>query len=276
MAAWWDLDELGGTTAWEGIGGHHGIVEGGALVANPAKVLAGRSFDGTSGQVRVPSASALNAGTADISIDAWIRPKAIDGLRPIVTKQYAPADAPEGYAFYLDAGQLAFAMSIAGSGIAGTAPVAVPLDGQWHLAAVTVQRGSPTGGRLYVDGALIHTFDTTPLVGAVDTAADVLIAGQTALGRGLPPRFFSDGIDEVEVFHRALTPAEVLSIYTAGAFGKCDKPLRPTPTPTLASRPTVPPEPLSGRLHGRGYGSKGGRFGLWGQPPFLVEGRKMR
>jgi len=245
VAAWWALDELGGSTAWEGIGGNHGVIEGGALVINPAKVVAGRSFDGTSGQVRVPDAPALDAGMTDLSLDAWIRPKSLDGLRPIVTKQYAPADAPLGYAFYLDAGRLAFAMSNDSGSIDATAPVTVTVDGQWHLAAVTVERGSASGGRLYLDGALVHTFDTTPLAGPVDTPVELLIAGRPALGRGLPPRFFSDGIDEVELFHRALSHAEVRSIYTAGAFGKCDKPPRPTPTSTL--RTTAPPPPRSGR-----------------------------
>lgn len=232
MAAWWALDELGGTSAWEGIGGNHGVVQGGAAVANPAKVAAGRSFDGASGMVQVPDAAALDAGSADLSIDAWIRPKAVDGLRPIVVKQYAPADAPWGYAFYVQDGQLTFAMSNSGSAILGTSTAGVTVDGQWHLAAVSLQRGSTTGGRLYWDGILVNSFDTTPLVGAVDTPADLFIGHRPVLSRGLPPRFFEDGIDEVELFHRALSAGEVGAIYGAGAFGKCDKPPTPTPSPT--------------------------------------------
>ena len=282
MAAWWELDELSGTLAWEGIGGHHGDVQGGAAVANPAKVAAGRSFDGATGLVVVPSAPGLNAGTADFSIDAWIRPKALDGIRPIVTKQYAPADAPLGYAFYLQAGQLSFAMSNDASAILGTAPVALAVDGQWHLAAVTIQRGSITGGRLYLDGTLIHTFDTTPLVGTVDTPAELHIAEQPALGRGLPPRYFSDGIDEVELFHRALSSAEVLSIYTAGALGKCDKSPRPTatrpPQPAILSRLTAPSSRLGphfglGERPARGpSGAVRGQVGLQERQP----GRALR
>lgn len=232
MAAWWALDELGGTSAWEGIGGNHGVVQGGAAVANPAKVAAGRSFDGATGMIQVPDAAALDAGSADLSIDAWIRPKAVDGLRPIVVKQYAPADAPWGYAFYVQDGQLTFAMSNSGSAILGTSTAGVTVDGQWHLAAVSLQRGSTSGGRLYWDGILVQTFDTTPLVGTVDTPADLFIAHRPVLSRGLPPRFFNDGIDEVELFHRALSASEVGAIYGAGAFGKCDKPPTPTPSPT--------------------------------------------
>lgn len=235
MAAWWALDELGGTTAWEGIGGNHGVVQGGAAVANPAKVAAGRAFDGTTGMVQVPDAAALDAGSADLSIDAWVRPKAVDGLRPIVVKQYAPADAPWGYAFTIQDGQLSFAMSNGDSAILGTSTAGVTVDGQWHLAAVSLQRGSTSGGRLYWDGILVSSFDTTPLVGTVDTPADLYIAHRPVLSRGLPPRFFHDGIDEVEIFHRALSAGEVGAIYGAGAFGKCDKP----PTPRRAGARSV-------------------------------------
>ena len=252
MAAWWDLDELSGTTAWESVAGNNGTVEGVALVVNPAKVAAGRSFDGTSGRVLVPSAAALNAGTADLSIDAWIRPKAVNGLRPILTKQYAPADAPLGYALYLQDGQPTFEMSNENGAIAGTAPMTMTVDGQWHLLAATIVRGSATGGRLYLDGALIHTFDTTPITGTVDTPADLLIAGQPALGRGLAARYFNDGIDEVELFHRALSAGEVLSLYTAGTFGKCDKPVRPTATVT----PTPIGVPLLGWVRWWGWGKR--------------------
>jgi len=236
MAAWWPLDELGGTTAWDAVGGNHGVVQGGASVLNPAQVAAGRLFDGTTGLVAVPDAPAIEAGAGDFSLDAWILPRALDGARPIVTKQNAPADAPLGYALTLEDGQLAVTMSNDASAVSATAPVTMTVDGKWHLVAVTIVRGSATGGQLYLDGAPIHTFDTTPLVGPVDTAAELHIGEQPALGRGLAARTFSGGIDEVELFHHALSPADVLAIYTAGTHGKCDKPPPPTTTPQPMTR----------------------------------------
>jgi len=224
MAAWWPLDEPGGIIAVDVVGTNHGSVQGGAAVANPAKVLSGRAFDGSSGHILVPDAAAIDPGAGDFSVDAWIQPRAVDGRRPIVSKMYAPADAPWGWLFALEGGRLSLTVNNEGSSLTGTAPTAMTVDGQWHLVAATVQRGSATGGRLYIDGALVHTFDTTPLVGPVDTAAELWIAGVNALGRGLPARFFDGGIDEVEVFGRALTAGEVGAIYSAGAFGKCGKP----------------------------------------------------
>ena len=132
-----------------------------------------------------------------------------------------------------------------GSLVTATAPVTLLPDGQWHMVAVAIERGSTTGGRLYLDGVLVHTFDTTPLVGSVATTAELHIGEQPALGRGQAPRYFSGGIDEVELFHRALTDAEVLAIYNAGSFGKCDKPEKPDAAPTPTATPTAAPaEPL--------------------------------
>lgn len=224
MAAWWALDELSGSMAFDGIGGHHGAVQAAAAVTTSAKVAAGRMFDGTSGHIVVPQATALDPSVGDFSIDAWIRPVALDGRRPIVTKAYAPADATLGYTFTLEAGRLSVGLANDVSAVAGTAPVAMPADRQWHLVAATIERGSATGGRLYLDGALIHTFDPTALVGPIDTAADLWLGGLPGLGRGVSARYYSGGLDEVEIFHRSLTADEIRSIYTAGSFGKCDKP----------------------------------------------------
>jgi hypothetical protein len=244
MVAWWALDELGGAVAWDGVAGNNGTAEGGATVTSPAKVAAGRSFDGTTGRVLVPGAPALDPGSGDFSVDAWIQPQALDGVRPIVAKQYAPADSPLGWALVLMDGAPSFRMGNAAGGIVATAPFTLTVDTQWHLLAVTVRRAALAGGQIFVDGALVHSFDTTPLVGAVDTPADLEIAAQPALGRGSPARFFSGGLDEVELFHRALAAAEVHAIYTADAAGKCDKPPTPTPRPTVAgplARPVARP-----------------------------------
>jgi hypothetical protein len=226
MSAWWPLDETAGSSAADVVGANHGAIQGGATVANPARVGPGRDFDGSSGMVVVPHSTTLDPGSGDFSIDAWIKPET-DAVLPIVTKQFAPADAPLGYALYVENGQLRFALDSESGSVAAGSPALLTPDGSWHLVAVALARGSPTGGSLYVDGALVSTFDTTPLTGPLDTTAGLLIGSQPALGRGLRPLFFNGGIDEVEVFQRELTAAEVLTIYEAGSLGKCGKPALP-------------------------------------------------
>ncbi|MCC7018892.1 MAG: DUF11 domain-containing protein [Ardenticatenales bacterium] len=249
MAAWWALDELSGTTVRDSIGDNHGVAEGGASVLNQAKVAAGRSFD--AGRVVMPDAPSLDAGDGDFSIAVWVNPSTDAPLQPIVTKLYAPADAPLGYAFTLERLEPTFTMSNEGSSLRVTDHLTMPARvGYWSLLAVTVQRGSRTGGTLFRNGVPYHTFDTTGLVGAVDTPADLHVGEEPRLGRGGAQHFFGGGIDELQIFHRALTPDEVRSIYVAGSYGTCDKP--PAPTPTARPRPTTPSDPLSGWMRGAG------------------------
>lgn len=257
MVAWWALDEPGGAVARDSVGGHHGAVAGAATVVDPAKVLAGRLFDG--GLVRVADAPALDGGDAGLSVDAWIRPASAGGVAPIVTKRYAPADLPLGWSLHLVDGRLGFAWSTAAGSVEATAPVTVTARA-WHLVAASVRRGSPTGGQLFLDGALVHTFDTTALAGGADTDAALHMAAQPALGRGQPTSFFVGTIDEVEVFDRPITGADVAAIFAADRAGKCDKPRPPAATPTATQRvpaPTpFPPIPL-GAAGTAGAGTRG-------------------
>ncbi len=245
MAAWWTLDELAGATAFDGIGGHHGDVVGGAGVLNPAQVAAGRMFDG--GAVRVADAPGLDGGAAGLAVDAWIRPTAVDGQRPIVAKRYAPADAPLGWSFHVVNGRLGFTWSTAGGVVDAVAPMSVTTQA-WQLVAASIRPGSPSGGQLYLNGALVHTFDTTALTGPLDTDAQLHIAQQPSLGRGQPVRDFLGAIDEVELFDRPLDAPAVQAIFAAGRLGKCDKPLPVAPSATATPRPDrtpFPPVPLA-------------------------------
>jgi hypothetical protein len=246
LTGWWPLDEASGLVAADLIGGNDGTVEGGAA-AVVGRVAGARSLDGADDTVSVPSAPALNFGTGDFTLDAWIRITDTQGTRPIITKRYAPADAPLGYALTLENGALSFAISNETSSAGTTAGISVTA-GIWHLVAVTMERGmTGAGGKLYVDGQPVASFADT-LSGSVDTDATFLIGSLTALGRGLPPRFFSGEIDEVEVAQRALTAAEIMAIFVAGADGKCKSGLpvaTRTPTATATQFQEVTHTPTS-------------------------------
>jgi hypothetical protein len=210
------MDEKEGPEVWEALAGRNGAAEGGATALDPGWVAAARSFDGTSGLIRVTDSAELDPSDLDFSVDAWVRP-ATDGYLPIVGKQYAPANEA--------------------SSAGGLAQTILPVDGQWHLVAVTLERGSISGGRLYMDGAEVGVFDTTTMLGAFTTTAELHMGEQPSLGRGAGPRYYSGGMDEVELFHRAITGPEIAAMYAAGQHGKCEKPRKEGPTP----RPTEVP-----------------------------------
>ena len=83
--------------------------------------------------------------------------------------------------------------------------------------AITVDRDSATGGKAYVDGASPVTFNPTARSGNLSNNQPFLIGEHETA----PVANFIGQIDEVELFSRALTGADVASIYNAGSTGKC-------------------------------------------------------
>jgi hypothetical protein len=185
--------------------------------------------------VQVPHQASLEPGSGDFSIDGWVYPIQVGPgqVQPIVDKFDASTNM--GYALYIQSpggvnnARLNFAY---GDGsvnllVPSIAPIAYT---QWHHVAVTVKRtlSPPPGGKylevqLYVDGVAQGNQQVGNPVGSIATNLDLLIGGT----RISPSQGYGEiGIDEVQMFNRALTPAEIADIQHAGSAGKC------TPTPT--------------------------------------------
>jgi hypothetical protein len=139
-----------------------------------------------------------------------------------------------GYELYLQDGTLGFQMATgAGSAVCGTPGSActdflapppalggtILNDDRWHHVAVVVDRCNGIG-EMYVDGALEHTF--TPRTGDLANDAALFIADSHSIATA--PQYFTGCFDELEFFKRALSAAEVASLYDAGWAGKCKPP----------------------------------------------------
>ena len=90
---------------------------------------------------------------------------------------------------------------------------AVPADNNWHLVAVTVDRTTSCGtacGTWYLDGTAVGTFDPSAYTNlTLNSAAPLLIGAQET---GLGDEFFNGGLDELEIFNRALNATEVQAL----------------------------------------------------------------
>lgn len=240
MVGWWTFDESAGPTAGDIAGA---IDNAGAWTNGPVpiigKVLAGLRFDGSNDLVLAADDPELDfVGTSgggtttnDLTIDSWVRIPvgSMTGVRQIVDKRDNITGA-RGYAMYTYNNRLAFQMADAAvpGTTCGTGPTypctnwsstgTIPNDGRWHLLAVTVSRatGAPTG-RFFIDGAAAGTFAPRP--GSMDNTSPLSIGARSAaLGGGA---YLRGDLDELEIFKRALSPAEIGLLYTAGAAGKC-------------------------------------------------------
>lgn len=214
MVGWFPLDETAGTSAANLAGGLAGSASG-ALPSSAGKVSWARTFNGTTDYVSVPDHAAADFGTGDFSMDAWV--KTTDTHGTIVGKRSQSGSSFLGYIFMLYDGRPLLQIADSVSSYANYFPSsgASVADGQWHLLAVTVDRDSVTGGKFYVDGQLVYTFNPTGRQATISNAAPLEI------GKIGSEAYLAATIDEVELFNRALAQSEIQAIFAAGANGKC-------------------------------------------------------
>lgn len=214
MVGWWPAD---GNATDITPSPDNGTLNGGATFAS-GEVAQAFSLNGTTAYVSAPDASKLNFGTGDFSIDAWIKTSSNTGVHAIVDKRVGNnATTFTGYHLFTFNGNLA--VQLADGTFFNFISTTNVADGAFHHVAVTVVRNSATGGNLYVDGVPVFNFNPTGRPGSLTNNAELRI------GRNCPntvlDTFFNGLIDEVELFNRALSAAEVQGIFKAGSQGKC-------------------------------------------------------
>jgi len=221
MVAWWPLDEgLNATLAQEIVAGNDGTETG---ANSPAKVagvvLNAGQFDGTTSIVRVPNVPKLDLGTGDLTLDAWIRTSSGNAIQGIVEKRLL--SPKRGYALYLKQGRPALELGDGSTIVEYWASSASAInDGNWHHVAATENRTNTTSGTcLYVDGALVATFAGYASGASLANTEKLVIGAEEPASQ--PVNWFAGGIDEVEIFRRALAASEIQKIWGAGPAGKC-------------------------------------------------------
>ena len=219
MVAWYTFDQTGSSqndhTAYNNTATAVGTTSIAGEVSNALL------FNGASSYVQAPNATQLNPGTGNLSLDVWVK---LSSAPLSVVSLVDKRQSGLGYQFflynYLGTGNTEVGLQLADGVGAGYAnyfsTAAVPADNHWHLVAVTVVRNSHTGGTFYVDGVAKGTFDPTAHVGSLNSGATLDIGTQQG-----GSEFFKGGLDELEIFNRALSLTEVQTLYLAGAHGKC-------------------------------------------------------
>jgi hypothetical protein len=172
-------------------------------------------FDGDEDYESVPSSSGLNP-TSTITVSAWIKADSWTGTPRIVAKGSSTANHQYSLGDSTDANTLAwnvgsnYSLSVIGT--------AFPSTGVWHHV-VGVYSASLSA--IYVDGALANSED--PVDPPIGSTADPLYIGGADAGSGIcnsATECFDGKIDDVRIYNRALTAAEVRALYannTAGA-----------------------------------------------------------
>ncbi len=223
MTLWLPLDEGTGSIGNNALPGNDATHHAGPAVV-AGKVGAARLYDANIGQWSdVPSYPEIKVSVGDFSVEGWIKragTNPLDGLRVIMDKRAYFGSTSIGYHVWLIDGELGLQMA---DGLASFwtnyySGAIVPLDGQWHQFAVTVDRDVATGIKFYIDGVQVGV-QHNPLLrpGSLSNNAKLAVGAWTGGAGG----YFHGAIDELEVFTRALSAADVANLYNAQNTGKC-------------------------------------------------------
>jgi hypothetical protein len=154
-------------------------------------------FNGTTSWVTVPHSPTLNLSTA-LTIEAWVYPT----VAPAGWRTIAAKERPGGVVYYLHAGSSnpspATGLVVASGEQTLYGVAQLPTNTWTHLAATY----DGTAQRLYVNGVQVSTRAQT---GQVSTSTSPLrLGGNASYGE-----YFQGRIDEVRLYNRALTAAQI-------------------------------------------------------------------
>ena len=194
----YSFDEGSGTTSPDLSGqGNHGALTNGPTWAAAGKYGGAISFDGVNDMVTIADSASLDL-TTGMTLQAWVRPAVLGWPYRTVLLKETPGSLV--YTLYLNETTRPLGSIFAGGfERIATGSAALAANTWTHLA--TTYDG--TNLRLYVNGTLVTT---TAASGAISTSTGALRIGANTIW---PEEAFQGLIDEVRVYNRALTTAEL-------------------------------------------------------------------
>jgi len=199
--SWWPANG----DANDAVGSNHGGVAGGLSFAQGI-LGQGYHFDGASSSVSVPSSADLAVGTGDFSLVYWVSTTAgaDSGFRVIQDKRSAAPNS--GYHLLLSDGRPGVQLMDASNVGTFVAPDSIA-DGSFHQVAITVDRDSVDGGRIFVDRKLVLGFDPSSVPGSLTNGEEFRLGRRSDAWGG--DGYFDGIVDEIRFYDRALSEAEV-------------------------------------------------------------------
>ncbi|WCB95824.1 virion structural protein [Baekduia alba] len=193
----WGFDEASGTTATDSSTAHNNGTINGPVRTASGKFGGALTFDGTNDLVTVPDATSLHLGSA-VTLEAWVYPTALNDWRTILIKERGTNALTWGLYGNTDTGRPSANASTAGSEKDTRGTAALGLNAWTHVA----QTYDGATLKLFINGTLVSS---RAMTGALDSSTSPLGIG----GNGVWGEFFQGRLDEVRVYSRALSAAEV-------------------------------------------------------------------
>ncbi len=224
LKGYWSFNgqDISGTTAYDRSGaGNNGTITNSPAVKGGR---VGQAFDffpngsDTDAYITMgdPSSGILDFGSGDFSVGFWMKGRGYSsqGSSANIPLAKKPISSPNsaGYAFLYDStNTMSFFVGNGTTDYYATATVATTNDNQWHHY-YGVRSGSAMS--FYIDGVVV---DTETPSGSVSNSSDFVIGTDVS---DPSARNANALIDEVRIYSRALTAAEIKSLYDASAPDK--------------------------------------------------------
>lgn len=216
LVGWWTFDD---GQAYDTSGAHnHGIeISSPLLVGGIVKtsINAGAlNFNGTTHNVQTTINNGSASTLTSLTLSAWFKTSIASGKEIFGLNQNQDgSSATNDRAIYIGSDGKIYGY-VFDTGAKYAVSTATYNDGNWHLATLSIKAG--TSSSLYVDALLNQaTTIATPYTGY---SASYWLIGKNSNGAARTNAVngtFSGSIDDVRIYNRALTGAEINSLYNS-------------------------------------------------------------
>ncbi len=213
LVGWWPFDGayLTTTTSTDlGSGGNNGTLSGGPT-PSIGKLGQALTFDKSDDVVSVTANSAFNFDiTSNFTLSAWVYKTSADATANGIFGKWQTGSSPYWYCRIGDSASEVFCrFSNSGGTAENYQSASNVVANQWtHISVVA--NGSTV--KIYLNGVIDSTTNIT-LTGTMQNNVNLQIGN---IGSSLSNHWFGGKIDDVRIYNRALTAAEVLQLYNAG------------------------------------------------------------
>jgi hypothetical protein len=207
LVGWWKAEG----NALDSAGTNHGALSNGAGFS-PGEVGQAFLLDGIAACVEIPDAPILRP--TSLTLEAWVAFDVTSGLQVIFAKPVGSGTS-DSYILWLASGLINGAVGTAASTIQINAAF-TPEPQSWYHVAYTFDQNAQQHS-LYVDGIQVAIDNTGAITIGYD-AQPLLLGRDTE--NGVPSYFLKGRIYEASIYDRALSGAEIASIYNDGSAGK--------------------------------------------------------
>jgi hypothetical protein len=185
--------------------GNNGIVTDATLTTDRhSQSNKAYDFDGITSEIRVPDAPELDMGVGSFTICFWVQTSQVTSDGRIIDKRGTGADI--GYTSLLNGGGFIELSAFSGNE-ARDGTLGIVNDGSWHFV---VHEYDTLAQQMYtrLDGGLRSLGTYIGDVGSLDNAKDLYIGRRLTGGR-----YFDGKIDDIGIYKRILTSAEIQALY---------------------------------------------------------------